>query len=49
MTSGGRVLTVVSTALSLAVASQNAQLAAERIGFDGKQFRKDIGHKALKK
>lgn len=49
VTSGGRVLTIVSKASSLVLASQKAQLAAERVNFDGKQFRKDIGHKALKR
>lgn len=49
VTSGGRVLTIVSKASSLVLASQKAQLAAEKVNFDGKQFRKDIGHKALKR
>ena len=49
VTSGGRVLTVVSTASSLAVASKKAQFAAESVNFDGKQFRNNLCHKALKK
>lgn len=48
VTSGGRVLAVVATASDLATASKQANLAAETIQFEGKFFRKDIGHKALK-
>jgi len=42
-TSGGRVLSITATGLSLSSAVQNAYNAASQIGFEGKQYRKDIG------
>jgi phosphoribosylamine--glycine ligase len=49
VTSGGRVLCVTALGDSLKVARTRAYEAAESIRFDGMQFRKDIGHRALKK
>jgi len=49
VTSGGRVLCVTALGDSLKVARARAYEAAESIRFDGMQFRKDIGHRALKK
>jgi len=47
VTSGGRVLTVVATGPSFEIAIARAYEAASKIHFDGMQFRRDIGHKAL--
>jgi phosphoribosylamine--glycine ligase len=49
VTSGGRVLCVTALGDSLKVARAHAYEAAESIRFEGMQFRKDIGHRALKK
>ena len=50
VTSGGRVMAIVAIDNSLVVASKIATFAAEKlIDFDGKFYRKDIAHKALKK
>jgi phosphoribosylamine--glycine ligase len=46
-TAGGRVLDVVAVASDLAEAQRMALAAAETIAFEGKQFRRDIGAKAL--
>jgi phosphoribosylamine--glycine ligase len=43
VTAGGRVLVVTATAPSLADAAARAYEAADRIGFEGKTFRRDIG------
>jgi len=43
LTSGGRVLSVTATGVSLNNALQNAYGAASQIGFEGVQYRKDIG------
>jgi phosphoribosylamine--glycine ligase len=48
VTSGGRVLCVTALGDSLKVARTRAYEAAESIRFDGMQFRKDIGHRALR-
>jgi phosphoribosylamine---glycine ligase len=48
VTSGGRVLTVSALGDPLRVAQQRAYAALEPIRFDGMQFRRDIGHRALK-
>ena len=40
---GGRVLAVTATALDFATAQRLSRDAAERITFEGKQFRRDIG------
>jgi len=47
VTGGGRVLTVVARGTAYAAAIKAAYDAASRIRFDGMQFRKDIGRKAL--
>jgi phosphoribosylamine--glycine ligase len=49
VTAGGRVLTVVATAASYEIAIARAYEAASKIRFDGMQFRRDIGKKALNK
>jgi phosphoribosylamine--glycine ligase len=49
VTSGGRVLCVTALGDSLRMARTRAYDAIERIRFDGMQYRKDIGHRALKK
>ncbi len=46
-TSGGRVLCVTVLADSVKLAQQRAYEVAARIGFDGAQYRKDIGHRAV--
>lgn len=48
VTSGGRVLTVVGQGSTYAAAIDTAYRAASRIRFDGMQYRRDIGEKALK-
>ena len=48
VTSGGRVLTVTALGDPLRAAQQRAYTALEPIRFDGMQFRRDIGHRALK-
>jgi phosphoribosylamine---glycine ligase len=47
LTAGGRVLTVVATAGEYSQARARAYDAASRIQFDGIQYRRDIGVKAL--
>jgi len=47
VTAGGRVVTVVGTAASFDIAIARAYEAASKIHFDGMQFRRDIGRKAL--
>ena len=47
VTAGGRVLTVVATASSFEISIARAYEAASKIKFDGMQFRRDIGQKAL--
>ena len=47
VTSGGRVLTVMATAPSYQIAIARAYEAASKIHFDGMQYRRDIGRKAL--
>jgi phosphoribosylamine---glycine ligase len=49
VTSGGRVLCVTALGDNLRAARSRAYAAVERIRFDGMQYRKDIGHRALKK
>ncbi|HEX6165075.1 MAG TPA: phosphoribosylamine--glycine ligase [Vicinamibacterales bacterium] len=48
VTSGGRVLTVMATAPSFEIAIARAYEAASKIEFDGMQYRRDIGRKAIK-
>lgn len=47
VTSGGRVLGVTARGTTLAEAHARAYRAAELIQFDGKQYRRDIGARAL--
>lgn len=47
VTSGGRVLTVMATASTYEVAIARAYEAASKIRFEGMQYRRDIGQKAL--
>ncbi len=47
LTAGGRVLDVTAVASSFAQARANAYAACELIDFEGKQFRSDIGARAL--
>jgi len=47
VTAGGRVLTVVATAPSFEIAIARAYEAAGKIRFEGMQYRRDIGAKAL--
>jgi phosphoribosylamine--glycine ligase len=46
-TSGGRVLCVTVLADSVKQAQQRAYAVAARIHFDGAQYRKDIGYRAV--
>lgn len=46
---GGRVLCVVGLGDSVKVAQKNAYEALDKIHFDGMQFRRDIGWRALKR
>jgi len=48
LTSGGRVLCVTALADSVRLAQQKAYQTASSIQFDGMQFRKDIGFRAIK-
>ncbi len=48
ITAGGRVLCVVAAGGDLAIARQIAYAAVEKIQFDGLQYRRDIGYRALK-
>ena len=47
VTSSGRVLTVMATAPTYQIAIARAYEAASKISFDGMQYRRDIGKKAL--
>jgi len=47
VTSGGRVLGVTASGSDIADAIRNVYAAAEGISFDGVQYRRDIGKKAL--
>jgi phosphoribosylamine--glycine ligase len=49
LTNGGRVLGVTALGDSLKMAARRAYEATDGIRFDGMQYRKDIGHRALKK
>jgi phosphoribosylamine--glycine ligase len=44
---GGRVLCVTALGDSVKMAQQSAYHAVEKIRFDGMQFRRDIGHRAI--
>jgi phosphoribosylamine--glycine ligase len=47
--SGGRVLCVTALADSVKLAQQRALQAVSGIQFDGAQYRRDIGHRAIKR
>jgi phosphoribosylamine---glycine ligase len=47
VTSGGRVLCVTALGATLRLAQRRAYQVVESIRFDGMQFRRDIGHRAL--
>ncbi len=49
VTSGGRVLCVTALGETVRAAQKRAYDAVDRVAFDGMQFRRDIGHRALKK
>jgi phosphoribosylamine--glycine ligase len=49
VTSGGRVLCVTALGDSVRMARTRAYEAVDRIRFDGMQYRKDIGHRAIKR
>ncbi|OGA98449.1 MAG: phosphoribosylamine--glycine ligase [Burkholderiales bacterium RIFCSPHIGHO2_12_FULL_61_11] len=48
VTDGGRVLCVTALASTVKAAQQRAYEVAQDISFDGAQYRKDIGHLAIK-
>jgi phosphoribosylamine--glycine ligase len=48
VTSGGRVLCVTVLADTVKAAQQHAYQVAQDIHFDGAQYRRDIGHRAVK-
>ena len=48
VSNGGRVLCVTALGDNLRQAQQNAYAAVAKINFDGMQYRKDIGYRALK-
>ncbi|MGE3345964.1 MAG: phosphoribosylamine--glycine ligase [Ramlibacter sp.] len=48
LTSGGRVLCVTALGDSVRAAQQRAYEVAAQIHFDGAQYRKDIGHRAIR-
>jgi phosphoribosylamine--glycine ligase len=47
LTAGGRVLTVVAAGDNYQSAIDRAYAAVAKISFDGMQYRRDIGRKAL--
>jgi phosphoribosylamine---glycine ligase len=49
VTNGGRVLCVTGMGNSIESAQKSAYTAVNQIDWDGKYYRKDIGHRALKK
>jgi phosphoribosylamine--glycine ligase len=49
LTSGGRVLCVTALGDSVKMARGRAYEAVDRIRFNGMQYRKDIGHRAIKR
>ena len=48
VTNGGRVFSVTGVGPTLQTALERAYAAADCIAFDGKQLRRDIGHRALR-
>jgi phosphoribosylamine---glycine ligase len=49
LTNGGRVLCVTALGHSVRSAATRAYEAIERVRFDGMQYRRDIGHRAIKR
>jgi phosphoribosylamine--glycine ligase len=49
ITSGGRVLAVTGTGETIAEAAKSSQEFAEKIAFEGRQFRRDIGRRELER
>jgi phosphoribosylamine---glycine ligase len=49
LTNGGRVLCITALGDSVRMARTRAYQAVDQIRFDGAQYRKDIGHRALKR
>ena len=49
LTAGGRVLCVTALGDSVKIAQQHAYEALRGIRFDGAQYRRDIGHRAIKR
>ena len=49
VTSGGRVLCVTALGESARTAAQRAYEAASGVQFAGRQYRSDIGHRAIKR
>ena len=47
VTSGGRVLCVTALGDKVKIAAERAYQVADKIRFDGMQYRKDIGHRAF--
>ncbi len=47
LTCGGRVLGITALGTNHAAAVKRAYEGVEKVSFDGRQYRKDIGHKAL--
>ena len=47
VTAGGRVLCVTALGDTVRVAQRRAYEVADQIQFDGKQMRRDIGHRAI--
>ena len=47
VTTGGRVLCVTALGQTIKLAQRRAYDAVERIRFEGMQYRRDIGHRAL--
>ena len=47
LTSGGRVLCVTALGDTVRFAQRRAYEVAERIQFDGRQMRRDIGYRAI--
>lgn len=48
-TNGGRVLAITATANTIEEASKQSREYAERVGFEGKQFRRDIAWRELER
>ena len=47
LTDGGRVLCVTALGESIKIAQRRAYQAIEGVRFDGMQYRRDIGHRAI--